>query len=70
MRSCSSWDSLLGRSTDRRPPQAALHGRARAHLLEPALEVLELVDVLALRLPADGPGIADDVGDREVSPAR
>ena len=41
-----------------------LHRRALADLLEPALEVRELVDVLALRLPADRPRIADHVGDR------
>jgi hypothetical protein len=28
--------------------------------------MLEVVDVLALRLPADGPGVADDVGDCEL----
>ena len=43
---------------------AALHRRALADLLEPALEMLELVDVLALRLPVDRPRIADHVGDR------
>src|SRR5258708_38828896 len=38
---------------------AALHGRALAHLLEPALEVLELLDVLALRSPAGRPPAPD-----------
>src|SRR5687767_4499572 len=44
--------------------EAALHGRPRADRLEPALEMLELIDLLPLRLPVDGPGIGDDVGDR------
>src|SRR5437764_5253964 len=43
---------------------AALHRRPLADLLKPALEVFELVDVLALRLPVDGPGIANHVGNR------
>src|SRR5690348_597437 len=43
---------------------AALHRRPLADLLEPAFEIFELVDVLALRLPIDGPRIADHVRDR------
>src|SRR5262245_31762623 len=43
---------------------ALLHRGPGAQLLEPALEVLELLDVLALELPVDGPRIADHVGDR------
>ena len=43
---------------------APLHPRPGAELLEPALEVLELLDVLALRLPVHRPRIADHVGDR------
>src|SRR5262249_53655060 len=43
---------------------AALPRPARAQFVEPALEVLELVDVLALRLPVDRPRVADHVGDR------
>src|SRR5205823_1338173 len=45
---------------------AALDGGAAADLVEPPLEVFELGDVLALRLPADGPGIGDHVGDAVV----
>src|SRR5438477_6563525 len=43
---------------------AALHRRPLADLPEPTLEIFELVDVLSLRLPIDGPGITDHVGDR------
>src|SRR5438477_9828928 len=43
---------------------AALHRRPLADLLEPALKVFELLDVLPLRLPIDRPGITDHVGDR------
>src|SRR5262249_56087735 len=43
---------------------AALHGRSLADLLEPPLEIFEFIDVLALRLPAARPRIADHVGDR------
>ena len=42
---------------------AALDARPRRQLLEPALEVGELLDVLALLLPADGPRVAGHVGD-------
>src|SRR5208337_397954 len=44
--------------------EAALNGGTRAELVEPALEIFELPDVLTLRLPADRPGIGDHVGDR------
>jgi len=44
--------------------EAALHGRALADLLEPALEIFELLNVLALALPIDGPRIGDHVGYR------
>src|SRR5438067_1936082 len=47
-----------------RAGDAALHRRPLADLLEPTLEIFELVDVLSLRLPIDGPGITDHVGDR------
>src|SRR5262249_45730370 len=43
--------------------KTAPYGRPCADLLEPSLEVLELVNALALGLPVQGPGIADDVGD-------
>src|SRR5262249_49897304 len=44
--------------------RAALDGRAVADLVEPAFEMLELVDVLALGLPVDCPRIANHIGDR------
>src|SRR5579859_349583 len=43
---------------------AALHARPRTKLLEPAFEVLELLDVLALRLPVHRPRVADHIGNR------
>ena len=42
----------------------ALDRRAVADFVEPAFEIFELADVLALRLRVDGPGIGDHVGDR------
>src|SRR5580698_1434385 len=54
--------AVFGRASGHR--HAALHSRARAHRLEPALEVFELIDVLPLRLPTGGPGVTDHVGDR------
>src|SRR5437868_2865612 len=47
---------------------AALHRRPLADLLEPALKVFELLDVLPLRPPIDRPGITDHVGDRVLVP--
>jgi hypothetical protein len=44
--------------------EPAPHCRTRAKLVEPALEVFELFDVLTLRLPADRPWIADHVRNR------
>src|SRR5262245_26750678 len=41
-----------------------LHAGTRAEIVEPTFHVLELVDVLAERLPIQRPGIAHDVGDR------
>src|SRR5262245_39876389 len=51
----------------------ALQRRTCAQLFEPALEVTELVDVLALVLPPDRPRIRDHVGNgvlvtRQVAP--
>src|SRR4051812_17999723 len=46
---------------------AALDGRAGQHGLQPPLEMRELLDVLALPLPALGPSHARDVGDRVVA---
>src|SRR6056297_684135 len=43
---------------------ATLYGGPGGELLEPPLEVGKLVEVLALRLPADGPGVGDHVRDR------
>ena len=64
-RACSSGGSFDG-SSDRSAPTAMPLCTAgpRAELLEPALEVLELLDVLALDLPVHRPRIADHVGDR------
>src|SRR5437667_8914866 len=44
--------------------EPALDGGTAADLVEPALKMLELLDVLALALPVHRPGVADDVGDR------
>src|SRR5262245_55431202 len=57
--------AVVGRQV-RPDGEAPLHAGPCADLVEPPLEVLELVDVLALCLPADGPGKADDVGDGEL----
>jgi hypothetical protein len=43
---------------------AFLNGWTLGDLLGPALDVLELLEVLALHLVVDGPRIADHVGDR------
>src|SRR6516162_4982761 len=43
---------------------AALNRRTIANLLEPALEIFELADVLPLGLGVDRPRIGDHVGDR------
>src|SRR5215471_12056771 len=52
---------VLRQVRTRRHP--ALHAWTRTKFLEPALEVLELLDVLTLRLPVHGPRIADHISD-------
>ena len=41
-----------------------LYRRARGQLIEPALEVFELIDVLPLSFPMHGPGVTNHIGDR------
>src|SRR5271154_6750963 len=66
-------DFLRGqrRDVDREIPayiQTAPHGRTIAQLLEPALEVRELLNVLILRLPIHGPGIGNNICNRVIVP--